>query len=109
MTDGKDLFLEEAESVKQSLFDETGPKHPATGLPGHYMRPILSSKVVIVPIRELNRHYVAKFTVNNIEYDLSMTSHSNHIGIFDDSCKECDTGKLVDVEILKDNLKESDF
>jgi hypothetical protein len=83
VTHGKDIFLEEADSVNQSLFDYTGPKHPTTGLPGHYMRPIHSSKLVKVPIRELNRHYIAKFTVNNIEYDLSMTSHSNHIGIFD--------------------------
>ena len=48
------------------------------------MRPVLSNALVKVPIHKKDGHFVAKFTVDGVDYNLGMTSHSNHIGIFEE-------------------------
>ena len=89
-----------------------GPSHAKNGYPGRFMRPFLSKKLVKVPLDTTDGHYTAKFLYKGDSYDLEMTTQSNHIGLFDESCKKCDsTGKRVHDAIfnMADNMIDHSY
>ena len=97
---------EDAEHPKV-WFDPVGPKPEPSNAP-KFLEPLISQYTVTIPIDTSNGVYTTNIYDKGEAYKLVLTTHSNHIGVFDPQCTNCKSEHMVTLEEGEDPLKEHD-